>query len=88
MVKVYIFWEGLKKIFHLKKKIGNTFPGFKMVDLKVSKFQKDFLVSSILPKNERKTNEKIRLIYYDTSGRLISVPFSEEFEDTKKTFRN
>jgi hypothetical protein len=43
------------------------------------------LVSSILPK---KTNKKIRLNYYDTSGRLVFVRFLEELEDTKKTFRN
>ena len=40
----------------------------------------------ILPK----MNEKIRLNYYDISGRLVFVPFScpflEVFEDTKKTF--
>ena len=39
---------------------------------------------SILPKNER----KIRLNYYDTSGRLSFVRFLEEFEDTKKSYRN
>ena len=36
-------------------------------------FQADF--------SSKKTNEWIRLYYYDTSGRLF-------FEDTKKTFRN
>ena len=34
----------------------------------------------------KKTNKKNRLNYYDTSGRLVFVPFLEEFEDTKKTF--
>ena len=38
--------------------------------------------------SSKKTNEKIRLHNYDTSGRLVSVRFLEEFEDTKKTFRN
>ena len=33
-----------------------------------------------------KTNEKIRLNYYDMY--LRSTCFLEEFEDTKKTFRN
>ena len=33
-------------------------------------------------------NEKIRLKYYDTSGRLVFVGFLEEYEDTKETFRN
>ena len=36
----------------------------------------------------QKTNEKIRLYYYDTSGRLVFVRFLEEIEDTQKTFRN
>ena len=43
---------------------------------------KDFLVSSILPKNER----KIQLFYYDTSGRLVFVRVLGEIDDTKKTF--
>ena len=29
-----------------------------------------------------------RVNYYDTLGRLAFVRFLEEFEDTKKTFRN
>ena len=33
-------------------------------------------------------NEKIRLNYYDTSGQLVFIRFLEEFEGTKKTFRN
>ena len=36
----------------------------------------------------KKTNEKIRLYYYDISGRLVFIRFLEEIEDTKKTFRN
>ena len=36
----------------------------------------------------QKTNEKIRLYYYDTSSRLVFVRFLEEIEDTKKPFRN
>ena len=40
------------------------------------------------PQLFQKTNEKIQLNYYDTSGRLVFVRFLEEFEDTKKTFRN
>ena len=35
----------------------------------------------------QKTNERIRLYYYDTSGRLVFVHFSEEIEGTKKTFQ-
>ena len=31
-------------------------------------------------------NEKIRLYFYDTSGRLVFVRFLEEFEDTKRHF--
>ena len=38
--------------------------------------------------SSKKTNEKIQLDCYDTSGRLVFVRFSEEFEDTKKSFRN
>ena len=34
----------------------------------------------------QKTNEQIRLYYYDTSGRLVFVRFLEETEDNKKTF--
>ena len=36
----------------------------------------------------QKTNERVRLNYYDTSGRLVFIHFSEEIEDTKKIFRN
>ena len=36
----------------------------------------------------QKTNERIRLYYYDTSSRLVFVRFLEEIEDTKKPFRN
>ena len=36
----------------------------------------------------QKTNERIRLYYYDTSGRLVFVRFLEEIEDTKKPFRD
>ena len=36
----------------------------------------------------QKTNERILLYYYETSGRLVFVRFLEEIEDTKKTFRN
>ena len=35
-----------------------------------------------------KTNERILLYYYETSGWLVFVYFLEEIEDTKKTFRN
>ena len=34
----------------------------------------------------QKTNDRIRLYYYDTSVRLVFVRFLGEFEDTKKTF--
>jgi hypothetical protein len=40
------------------------------------------------PQFFQKTNEKIRLNFYDTSGRLVFVRFLEGFEDTPKTFRN
>ena len=36
----------------------------------------------------QKKNERILLYYYETSGRLVFVRFSEKIEDTKKTFRN
>ena len=36
----------------------------------------------------QKTNERIRLYYYDTSSRLVFVRFMEEIEDNKKPFRN
>ena len=37
----------------------------------------------------QKTNERILLYYYETSGRLVFVfRFLEEIKDTKKTFRN
>ena len=36
----------------------------------------------------QKTNERIRLYYYDTSGRLVFVRFLEESDDPKKPFRN
>ena len=44
-----------------------------------------FLMSSI---SSKKTNEGIRLYYYDTPCRLVFVRFLEEIEDTKKPFRN
>ena len=36
----------------------------------------------------KKMNGKIRLYYYDTSGRLVFVRFLGEIQDTKKTFLN
>ena len=36
------------------------------------------------PQFFQKTNEKIRLNYYDTSGRLVFVRFFEEIEDISK----
>ena len=33
----------------------------------------------------QKTNERIRLYYYDTSGQLVFVCFLEKIEGTKKT---
>ena len=36
----------------------------------------------------QKTNEQIRLYYYDTSGRRVFVRFLEEIDDPKKPFRN
>ena len=36
----------------------------------------------------KKKNERIRLYYYDTSGRLVSDHFLEEIDDPKKPFRN
>ena len=38
--------------------------------------------------SSKKTNKRIRLYYFGTSGRLVFVWFLEEIEDTKKTFRN
>ena len=34
----------------------------------------------------QKTNEKIRLYYYETSSRLVFVRFLEEIEDIKNHF--
>ena len=36
----------------------------------------------------QKTNKRILLYYYETSGRLVFVRFLEEIEYTKNTFRN
>ena len=36
----------------------------------------------------QKTNERIRLYYYDTSDRLVFVLFLEEIDDPPKSFRN
>ena len=47
-------------------------------------FEKVFVVIDFL----QKTNEQIRLYYYDTSGRLVFVRFLEEINDPKKPFRN
>ena len=46
---------------------------------------KCILVSSI---SSKKTNERIRLYYYEISSRLVFVRFWGEIEDTKKPFRN
>ena len=48
--------------------------------LKVRQSRNDFFIRCFF----QKTNERIQLYYYDTSGRH----FLEEIEDTKKTFRN
>ena len=42
-------------------------------------FKKTFWYPQFL----QKTNQKIRLNYYDTSSWLVFVRFLEEFEDTK-----
>ena len=36
----------------------------------------------------QKTNEQIRLYYYDTSGRPAFVRFLEEIDDPKKLLQN
>ena len=36
----------------------------------------------------QKTNERLRLYYYDTFGRLAFVRFLEESDDPKKSFQN
>ena len=38
------------------------------------------------PQFSQKTNETIRLYYYDTSGRIVFVRFFGRIEDTKKSF--
>ena len=38
--------------------------------------------------SSKKRTKKFDLIMYYTSGRLVFIRFLEEFEDTKKTFRN
>ena len=38
--------------------------------------------------SSKKTNERILLYYYETSGWLVFIHFLEEIEDTKKKFRN
>ena len=59
---------------------------------KCAKFEPDKcqLISKGLfgnPQFSQKTNEKIRLYQYDTSGRLVFVRFLGEIEATKKAFR-
>ena len=51
--------------------------------LKVSWFQKYFLVSLILPKNEQK---QVNLRYHSTVGRLFFVCFSKELKRPKSPF--
>ena len=77
----FLDWREEKNQFALTKE---TFR-LKWYFSKGQLISKGLLASSILPKNERK---KIRLYYYDTSGRLVFVRFLGEIEDTKKTFRN
>ena len=53
--------------------------------LKVNYFLKQFFgVIKFL----QETNEKIRLYYYDTSGRLVFVRFLEEIDDPQKPLQN
>ena len=51
---------------------------------KAQLISKDFLVTSILPKNEQKNG----LNYYDTSDRIVFVRVFGRIEDIKMTFRN
>ena len=52
---------------------------YNRTDAKGQLISKDFLVSSILPKNERKN-------YYDTRGRIVFVRFLEELKTPKRHF--
>ena len=55
--------------------------------LSVQNLDKGQLISKCLFgvfNSSKKMNEKIRLNYYDTSGRIVFVRFLEEIEDTKK----
>ena len=54
-----------------------------VLELKVSQFRKIFLVSSILPKNERKQFD----LRYDSILLKFSLVFGR-FEDTKLSFQN
>ena len=56
----------------------------KSYELKVSLFRNVFLVSSILPKNERK---QFDLRYHNSKVEFFRSFFGR-IEDTKKTFRN
>ena len=52
----------------------------KLPDIRSVNFERDFDVFDFL----QKTNEGIRLDYYDTSNPFVFVRFLEEIEDTKK----
>ena len=71
--------EGNFVDFNSLKKPNEMFSG-----LKVRKSRKQFMVSSILPKNERK--KLTLLLWYLKSSRIVFV--LGRIEDTQKTFRN
>ena len=81
-----LFWGDEKFITNIQHQVRYfmTHWNDKMYTLKINKSRKQFMVSSILPKNNR--NFLTLLLWYLRSNCFFS--FFGRIEDTKKTFRN
>ena len=77
-------WKGKSSRSEKKNKFTTLFWVQVTYLLKVKKSWKDFF-KEMFP---LKTNKRILLYYYETSGLVVFVYFLEEIEDTKKIFRN
>ena len=78
----WVFLDQILPSNHCKGR--GVFSTGSMGALKVRQSRNDFFKPTFPPK----TNERILLYYYGTSGRLVFARFLEEIEDTKKTFKN
>ena len=82
-----------RKIIYVRLKIWLKCRNFSSYSFFYPNLNKDersvnFKLTFWYPRFPQKTNEKSRLHYYDTIGRLVFVRFLGQIEDTKKTCRN